>query len=133
MSWLMINLRRQLDFRYYSRDNQCSGNYILIARSPIVQPLNDNEPVHIRIAYGDRTDQIFMSFTTNSNQITPQCQYGLDPSSLEFHANGTTTTYTASNMCEGKANIPDPLGFIDPGYMHTILLNDLHPITTYYY
>ncbi|CAF2765085.1 unnamed protein product [Rotaria sp. Silwood2] len=85
------------------------------------------------MAYGDRTNQMFISFVTNSNQTTPQCQYGLDPSSLGFHANATTTTYTALNMCEGPGNIPGPQTFIDPGYMHTILLNDLRLSTTYYY
>ncbi len=37
--WQMINLRRPFEFRYYSRDNQCSGNYSLIAKSPIIEPL----------------------------------------------------------------------------------------------
>jgi phosphodiesterase/alkaline phosphatase D-like protein len=36
-------------------------------------------------------------------------------------------------MCEGKANTWGPRTFIDPGYMHTILLENLHPSTTYYY
>ncbi|CAF4062019.1 unnamed protein product, partial [Rotaria magnacalcarata] len=27
ISWQMINLRRPLQFRYYSRDHSCSGNY----------------------------------------------------------------------------------------------------------
>jgi hypothetical protein len=46
---------------------------------------------------------------------------------LNFHKNGTTITYTASDMCEGKANTWSPQSFIDPGYMHTIILKDLQP------
>ncbi|CAF1112961.1 unnamed protein product [Adineta steineri] len=133
MLWQMINLRRPLHFRYYSRDNTCSGNYSLIAISPIVQPLNYNEPTHIHIAYGDRFDQMFVSYLTNSSQYIPQCQYGLSPSLLNFYQNGTTTTYTASDMCEGKATLWGPQSFIDPGYMHTILLEDLRSSTTYFY
>ncbi len=30
-------------------------------------------------------------------------------------------------MCEGKANTWSPQSFIDPGYMHTIILKDLQP------
>ncbi len=129
----MTNLRRPLEFRYYSRDHTCSGNYSLIAKSPVIQPVNYNEPTHIHLAYGDRIDQMFVSYLTNSSQFTPQCQYGFDPSSLNFRQNGTTTTYTASDMCEGKANIWGPQNFIDPGYMHTMLLEDLRPSTRYYY
>jgi hypothetical protein len=129
----MINLRRPLEFRYYSRDNKCSGNYTFVGKSPIVRPLNYNEPTHIHLAYGDRIDQMFVSYLTNSSKYTPQCQYGLDPSLLNFHQTGSTITYSASDMCEEKANISGPQNFIDPGYMHTILLEDLRPSTTYFY
>ncbi len=130
--WLMLNLRRQLEFRYYSRA-KCTSQYMFIAKSLVVQPLNYNEPTQIHLAFGDRNDQIYVSYVSNSNQIIPQCQYGFDPSSLQFQMSGTTTTYKASDMCEGKANITGPQTFIDPGYMHTILLSDLRPSTTYYY
>ncbi|CAF2126035.1 unnamed protein product [Rotaria magnacalcarata] len=132
-SWRMINLRCPLEFRYFSREYNCSGNYSIIARSPVIQPRNYNEPTQIHLAYGDRADQMFVSYVTNSSQCIPQCQYGLIPSVLNFRQNGTTTTYTASDMCEGKANKWGPRTFIDPGYMHTILLEDLRPSTTYYY
>jgi len=129
----MTNLRRQLDFRYYSRDRNCVGNYSLIGKSSTVEPLNYNEPTHIHLAYGDRIDQIYVSYLTNSSEYIPQCQYGFSPSSLNFHQNGTTTTYTASDMCEGKANTWGPQTFIHPGFMHTIFLGDLRPSTTYFY
>jgi acid phosphatase type 7 len=129
----MINLRRPLEFRYYSRDQHCSGNYSFVAKSPVVQPLNSNEPTQIHLAYGDRIHQMFVSFVTNSKVHTPRCQYGLNSSLLQWEANGTTVTYTASDMCEGKATIWGPQNFIDPGFMHTILLDDLQPSTTYFY
>jgi hypothetical protein len=129
----MINLRRPLQFRYYSRDQHCSGNFSFVAKSSIVQPLNYNEPTQIHLAYGDRIDQMFVSFVTNSNAHTPRCQYGLNPSLLEWEVNGTTITYTAPDMCEGPATVWGPQNFIDPGFMHTILLNDLHSSTTYFY
>ena len=132
-TWSMTNLRRSLDFRYYSRDRKCLGNYTLIAKSPIVQPANANEATHVHIAYGDRVDQIYVSYLTNSSQYVPKCQYGLSPTSLTMVQTGTTTTYKASDMCEAKATIVGPQNFIDPGFMHTMLLADLRPSTTYYY
>ncbi|CAF1126213.1 unnamed protein product [Adineta steineri] len=133
MSWQMINLRRPLEFRYYSRENNCSSNYTLIAKSSIVQPMNYNAPEQIHLAYSDRIDQMFISFVTNSTAFVPQCQYGFDSSSLQWIATGTTITYKASDMCEEPGNITGPQTFIDPGYMHTILLEDLRPSTTYFY
>ncbi|CAF4141426.1 unnamed protein product [Adineta steineri] len=132
-TWLMINLRRQLQFRYYSRNENCSGKYIFIAKSPIVAPCNYNEPIQVHLAFGDRNDQMYISYVTNSNKIIPKCRYGFDPSLLNFQVNGNTTTYKASDMCEEKANLTGPKTFIDPGYMHTMLLEDLRPSTTYYY
>ncbi|CAF1151600.1 unnamed protein product [Adineta steineri] len=132
-SWEMINLRRPLEFRYYSRNQNCSSNYSFIGKSPVVRPLNDNEPTQIHLAYADRIDQMFVSFVTNSNAHIPRCQYGLNRLSLEWEANGTTLTYTASDMCEGQATVWGPQKFIDPGFMHTILLSDLHPSTMYFY
>ena len=132
-TWYMTNLRRSLDFRYYSRQPNCTDNYTLIAKSPIIQPINYNEPTHIHIAYGDRIDQMYVSYLTNSLQYTPQCLYGLSPTSLNFRQNGTSITYKASDMCETKATIIGPQNFIDPGYMHTMLLEDLRPSTTYFY
>ena len=132
-TWEMLNLRRQLQFRYYARDQNCSGNFSFVALSSIVQPINYNEPTQIHLAYGDRIDQMFVSFVTNSNSHTPRCQYGLSPSLFDWEVNGTTLTYTASDMCEGKANIWGPQNFIHPGFMHTILLNDLRSSTMYFY
>lgn len=129
----MLNIRRPLEFRYYSRNKNCSGNYELFGKSAVIQPLNPNEPVHIHLALSNRIDQMFVSYLTNSSAYIPQCQYGFDPSTLNFQKNGTSITYQASDMCEEKANITGPHNFIDPGYIHTILLEDLRPSTMYYY
>ena len=132
-SWQMTHLRRPLNFRYYSRDNNCQGIYTLIAQSVVVEPVNYNEPTQIHIAYGDGIDQMYVSYLTNSSQYTPKCQYGLTPTSLTMVQTGSSITYQASDMCEGKATIIGPQNFIDPGFMHTMLLKDLRPSTTYYY
>jgi hypothetical protein len=132
-TWSMLNIRRPLEFRYYSRGPQCTGYYRFVAKSPVVQPINVNEPTQVHLALGNQNDQIYVSYVTFSNQTIPQCQYGLDPSALTFQVAGTSNTYKASDMCEGKANRTGPGAFIDPGYMHTILLTDLRPSTIYYY
>lgn len=87
-----FNLCRSLEFRYYSRDHQCSRNYSLIVRSLPVNPANVNEVTHIHLAYGDRIDQIYVFYLTNSSEFALQCQHGLNPSALNFRQNGTSTT-----------------------------------------
>ena len=131
--WSMLNLRRPLEFRYYSRDAYCTGQYILIAKSPIVQPHASNEPTQIHLAVNNQDDQLYVSYVTNSSDVVPQCQYGLSPTTLSMQVNGTTVTYKASDMCQEKANTTGPQAFIDPGYMHTMLLTGLRLGTTYYY
>lgn len=133
MTWRMVNLRRALQFRYYIRDQACSGNYSLVALSLVVQPLNYNEPVHIHLAYGDRLDQMLVSYLTNSAEVVPRCQYGPSPTALYLRQSGSTATYTVSDMCDGKATTRGPQAFIDPGFMHTILIEELQPSTTYFY
>ncbi|CAF0728269.1 unnamed protein product [Didymodactylos carnosus] len=130
--WEMINLRRILEFRYYQRQN-CTGNYTYKAGSPIIHPINYNEPTGIHLSYTSNDDEMIVMYTTSSNIYTPEIQYGLDPSQLQFNQTGTTDTYSASDMCEGKANITGPQNFIDPGYIHTILLKNLMPATIYFY
>ncbi|CAF1214482.1 unnamed protein product [Rotaria sordida] len=78
-------------------------------------------------------DQIFISYVTNSSQYTSQYQYGFDPFTLEFYQNGTTMIYTTSDVCEEKAILWGAQKFIDSRYIHTILLEDLRPSTTYFY
>ena len=129
----MINLRQPLQFRYYSRDENCEGQYTFIARSSVIEPLNSNEPTQIHLAFADRIDEMFVTYVTNSNETLPSCQYGLDGTSLVFQVPGTSSTYRASDMCEGKANTIGPQAFIDPGFMHTVRLVDLRPSTVYYY
>ena len=129
----MVNHRRPLEFRYYSCDENCDGKYRFITKSLVVQPIDLNEPTQIHLAFGDRIDQMYVSYVTNSNSTIAQCQYGFDQSTLSFTLNGISTTYKASDMCEGKATEIGPQTFIDPGYMHTMLLSDLRPSTTYFY
>jgi len=129
----MMNIRRPLEFRYYSRGQTCSGTYTLIGKSVTIEPKNIEEPVHIHLAFTDRIDQMFVNYLTNSSQTLPSCQYGLDPSALTSTKTGTSITYKASDMCEEIATITGPHNFIDPGVIHTVVMEDLRPSTTYYY
>ena len=61
---------------------------------------------------------------------TPVVEYGLTKESMTSKSTGTSKTYKGSDMCGIPANL---LGFLDPGYIHDVLLVDLSPVTKYYY
>ena len=62
---------------------------------------------------------------------TPIVQYGTDPSALSAVVKGNISkTYTAADMCAAPAN---GVQFVDPGFIHDILLTNLKPGTRYYY
>ena len=48
-------------------------------------------------------------------------------------ASGTTSTYTAADLCGSEAAIVAPNGFIDPGYFHRVTLTGLTPNARYDY
>ena len=59
-------------------------------------------------------------------------KYGTDPSAMsEVIMGNISKTYTAADMCNAPAN--DVNNFVDPGYIHDVLLNNLIPGTRYYY
>ena len=62
----MVNHRRPLEFRYYSCDENCDGKYRFITKSLVVQPIDLNEPTQIHLAFGDRIDQMYVSYVTSS-------------------------------------------------------------------
>ena len=116
-----------------SREENCSGNYLILGQSSLIEPSNFNEPTQIHLSFADRIDQMFVSYVTNSNESLCQCQYGFNRDSLDHQINGISDKYQSSDMCEGKANQIGPQTFIDPGFIHKILLENLLPSTIYYY
>ena len=58
---------------------------------------------------------------------TPIVKFGRSKTELDKIAEGKSQTYTANDFCslQGK--------FIDPGYIHDVLLTRLEPSKVYYY
>lgn len=62
---------------------------------------------------------------------SPLVQYGVDPSTMSVVKGNISKTYTAADMCAEPAG--DVNAFVDPGYIHDVLLTNLKPGTRYYY
>jgi hypothetical protein len=133
----LLNLRTDLQFRYYSRWNgqTCDGAlYSLMGKSPILSPNDKNEPTQVHLALTQRPDQVILQFVTNNNSTAPLAYYSTELHNLtENVARGSSWTYTAFDMCDAPANQTGGRMFINPGFMQQITLSGLKPLTKYYY
>ncbi|KAF1336556.1 Calcineurin-like phosphoesterase, partial [Globisporangium splendens] len=91
-----------------------------------------NVPKHGHIALTEKQDEMAVMFNSAS-QRTPKVKYGLTRSELTSESSGTSTTYTAADMCEAPANITSQVWFRDPGFMHKVFLRGLASGKMYFY
>ena len=121
------NLRTECEFRYYQNGTfttlQAVSNKVTF-RGGISEPLQGH------LALTEDPTQMRVGWTTGTTS-RPEVHYGLSRESLTLSATGTSTTYTISDLCGPPAN--DSVFFLDPGFLHDVLLTDLKPKTTYYY
>jgi hypothetical protein len=54
------------------------------------------------------------------------------PYTLNFTAAAAPKSYRAADFCHAPANETSPVGFLDPGFFHTVRLSGLAPGTRYY-
>ena len=127
VEFTVYNLRTDCKFRYY-RNNQYTD---LVAISNKVSFIGGKAaPLQGHLALTGDPTQMRVGWTTGTSTV-PVVLYGLSPDNLQFSASGVSRTYTASDMCGPPAN--DSTHFIEPGYLHDVLLTDLQPSTVYYY
>ena len=84
-------------------------------------------PTAIHWALTNRTDAYIVHFVTGTNG-TPLLQYNGN-----LKVTGTSTTYTAADLCSEPANLTEPGKFQSPGVLHQVLLEHLIPGTTLQY
>ena len=127
VKFTLYNMRVDCEFRYYGNDTYTE----LMAVSNKVTFINGIEaPLHGHLALTGDPTEMRVHWTTGTAS-TPTVLYGTSPSSLDFKATGTSKTYKASDMCGPPANMS--LYFMNPGYLHEVLLTNLEPNTHYYY
>ena len=127
VQFTLFNLRYDCEFRYYKNDTQVE----LVAVSNKVNFVGGREaPLQGHLALTANPTQMRIRWTSGSSS-TPFVQYGLHPEKLRFSTEGTSQTYAASDMCGPPANITGY--FIDPGFLHDVLLTGMRPNTLYYY
>ena len=124
----LYNVRTECQFRYFRSDTNITK---LLALSNTINFENSqNAHLHIHLALTGSPSEMRVQWTTGKNCV-PTVHYGSSPNHLPLKATGVSRTYKASDMCGPPANMS--AYFIDPGYLHDVLLTDLTPNTQYYY
>lgn len=143
----MVNMRCTYFFRYY-RDLP-DGKYQNLAESNEVSPAGGfNIPMHGRLSLTGKPTEMQVTWTSGSQEQPMQyvrydnnCSdiYGIyvDGKSHTWAymtSNSTVpTTYTASDMCGYPSNEVSQRYYRNPGYFHSVLLEDLIPNSMYCY
>ena len=124
----VYNMREDCQFRYYSNQSFTTQ---LLATSNLLQFEHDKKaPLQGHLALtGDPTEMRVQ--WTSGIRSTPVVHYGLTADRLDRTATGVSHTYSASDMCGSPANRSDV--FVDPGFLHDVVISELLPSTSYYY
>jgi len=109
--------------------------YHLLAVSNLFWLSSMTTPTAIHLAWTPDPTKLTVQYVTGSAG-TPVVEYDelpLKKDRLSFRVEGTSDTYTASDMCEAPANLTELGKFQSPGYLHTVVLNELKPNQVYAY
>ena len=125
---ILYNVRTDCEFRYFIDDTYVE---LIVAVSNKVTFVDGAEaPLHGHLALTGDASEMRVQWTTGV-QYTPTVEYGLCGSQLDKTSTGTSRTYKASDMCGPPANLS--AHFINPGYLHDVILTGLRPSTRYCY
>ena len=124
---ILYNVRTDCQFRYFTN----ASSVELVAVSNKVTFVDGSEaPLHGHLALTGDASEMRLHWTTGV-RYTPTVEYGECGGKLDKIATGMSRTYKASDMCGPPANIS--AHFMDPGYIHDVVMTGLKPKTRYCY
>lgn len=119
--------------KYFNyRATESGGTYAVIGTLEVGMSESFAAPKHGHLSLTTGEADMAIMFNSASSR-TPKVRYGTSAAELVFKADGTSATYTASDMCQPPASILAQHFFRDPGYMHTVIMRNLDPDRVYYY
>ena len=127
LQFVLHNLRTDCEFRYYQNSTYTT---LLAVSNKVTFRGGKSEPLQGHLALTEDPTQMRVSWTTGTSS-TPVVYYGLSRNELNLSATGISKTYTISDLCGPPANTS--IFFINPGFLHDVLLTNLEPKITYYY
>ena len=89
---------------------------------------------HRHVGYTNNSDEMLVIFITMRSSPPPVVQWGYSSGgALTNTARGTSTTYTAKDMCNAPANESNIESWTNPGWIHRVVLHGLRPGARVYY
>ncbi|RHZ05593.1 hypothetical protein DYB26_004676 [Aphanomyces astaci] len=113
-----------------------NASFVLLGQVNVPMRMSIDSPQHGHLALNDHIDQMVIMYNSASNRTIPSVKYSRrDPSGSTsvFVRSGTSSTYSASDMCHMPATIVGQQWFRHPGYMHTVVMDSLDLNATYSY
>jgi len=102
-----------------------------LAISNVVQ-IDNTEPLQAHLQLTDKPSEMRVLWNTGKRLI-PEVEYGITKENLNMNRTGYSTTYSLQDFknCQNESNAVTY--FIDPGYIHDVVLTNLLPQTRYYF
>ncbi|KAJ0400176.1 hypothetical protein ATCC90586_000783 [Pythium insidiosum] len=129
----LTNMRCAWQFRYFTKSMEEGAVYEKLGETEVVRfARGGQEPVQLHLALTENDSEMRVMWTS-SKVSAPMVWYGTSPSRLDRSALATARTYDASDMCSSPATKMGAQFFRDPGLLHSAVMTDLEPNTTYFY
>jgi len=116
-----------------SNNNNSNATWYIAGAAPSVRLGDDRDAVGTRLALGDAAGDILFSWGSLDGNATAFVRVGTargGPYPLVFSSRDART-YRAEDMCHAPASQASPVGYVFPGFVHTVALN-LSTGTRYY-
>lgn len=127
IAFTLYNVRTDCAFRYYRNDTYTE---LVTVSNNVSFEGGGDAPLQGHLALTGQATEMRVSWTSLSSG-KPVVFYGTAADNLTLSASGVSRTYTNSDMCGPPAN--QTMFFINPGFLHDVLLTELQPKSTYYY
>ncbi|XP_057818701.1 probable inactive purple acid phosphatase 27 [Cryptomeria japonica] len=122
----VINIRTDVEFVFFGGgfDTPC-----ILKRSPSLKFSNPAMPLHAHLSSVDSTGTAMKVRWISADNRTQYVQYGVIK-----QAESTVSTFTQADMCKGKlGSAAKDFGWHEPGYIHTAVMTQLLPSTSFLY
>ena len=126
----LVNMRCDYVFTYLSMNDGVGKS---IASFTVKVKGGKDAPTQGHIAYSENHGDVWVTFVSGSPSV-PLVKVGPTRGGEKpMVYKGTSTTYSAEDMCQSPANQTMQKWFRDPGMIHHVLLKGLKPSTQYFY
>eukprot|EP00944_MAST-04C_sp_MAST-4C-sp1_P011916 g11916.t1 len=126
----LVNMRCDYVFTYLSMNNGVGKS---IASFTVKVKGGKDAPTQGHIAYSENHGDVWVTFVSGSPSV-PLVKVGPTRGGEKTMVyKGTSTTYSAQDMCQSPANQTMQQWFRNPGMIHHVLLKGLKPSTRYFY